>query len=611
MNDATPHSFAPGPNPAAPIAANGAENAVAVEQVRAVPQAPSIRLWPAVVLLVLQWIAILVPAQLAPGTMFHFYGMFMGGLAGGALIGLWWLFASRVGWRDKILLLAACVAIAVGMYQLYHPSFDMFGVMIYGVRTMSTAWVGWLLLTPFLSWPLRRAGLLAASVAVWGFFALIRFDGVYGNMVAEMPWRWAPTDEELFQASRSTPQALPVSHVDVVKPGDWPSFRGPGRDGRLTGVKLAANWNQYPPKLLWKQPVGPGWSSFAVVGSRAFTQMQWESDKEGVVCLHAETGKVLWVHTDPDRFYEKVAGAGPRATPTFHEGKIYALGATGKLNCLDAASGAAIWSVDITDLGKDTKAKVPDWGFASSPLVHDGVVTVFVGGPDGKSVVAYDAANGQTKWYAGEGQLSYCSPQLAKLAGGEQLLIATDAGLFALQPKGGQLLWKHSWPVENVARIVQPAIVSETDVLIGTGMDKGTRRLHVTQANGSWTSAEVWTTRKICPYYNDMVIYQDHLYGFNGEFLTCVALKDGKPQWKERGYGNGQVLLLADQGTLLVLSEQGEVALVEATPSELRELCRFQALEGKTWNHPVVANGKLFVRNGKEAACFALEVIGN
>jgi hypothetical protein len=121
-----------------------------------------------------------------------------------------------------------------------------------------------------------------------------------------------------------------------------------------------------------------------------------------------------------------------------------------------------------------------------------------------------------------------------------------------------------------------------------------------------WAAQKVWTSRAIKPYFNDLVIHQNHLYGFDNNFLTCVGLDDGKTRWKERGYGNGQVLLLADQDLLLVLSEQGEAALVEAVPSGLVERCRFQAIEGKTWNHPVVAHGRLFVRNGEEAACYEL-----
>jgi outer membrane protein assembly factor BamB len=235
------------------------------------------------------------------------------------------------------------------------------------------------------------------------------------------------------------------------------------------------------------------------------------------------------------------------------------------------------------------------------------VVTVFAGG-EGKSLLGYDAASGgQPRWAAGSGLLSYCSPHLARLEGVEQVLIATEKGLTAFHPVRGKVLWEHDWPTQQgLARVVQPALVGENDVLIGTGFTGGTRRVRIHHKKDGWSAEEVWTTRAINPYYNDMVVHKGHLYGFDGIFFTCVSLEDGTSKWRTRGYGNGQVLLLPDQDLLLVLSEKGQAALVEASLQGHRRLGRFQAIEGKTWNHPVVAGGKLFVRNGKEAACYQL-----
>jgi outer membrane protein assembly factor BamB len=157
-----------------------------------------------------------------------------------------------------------------------------------------------------------------------------------------------------------------------------------------------------------------------------------------------------------------------------------------------------------------------------------------------------------------------------------------------------------------MARIVQPAVVGGSDVLIGAGFGSGTRRVRVSREGDSWSTREVWWSQTFSPYYNDFVIHRNYLYGFNSGFFVCVNLDDGKVKWKARGYDNGEVLLLADQGLLLVVSEQGEVALLDATPDRHIELCRIIAIKGKTWNHPVVARGKLFVRNGEEAACYEL-----
>jgi outer membrane protein assembly factor BamB len=338
------------------------------------------------------------------------------------------------------------------------------------------------------------------------------------------------------------------------------------------------------------------------VGNRLYTQEQRGAD-EAVVCYDAGSGAEIWVHADHDRFDEAMGGPGPRATPTFHEGKLYTQGARGRLNCLNAATGSVKWSRDIV---ADSGARLPEWGYAASPLVARGVVTVFAGGADGKSVLGYDAASGEPVWHGGTGQLSYCSLQPARLEDVDQLVIATDQGLTAFDPATGAVLWRYDWPMQGMARVVQPAVVDGSSVLIGTGFGYGTRRVEVRRDGDSWAAQEKWTTRAIKPYYNDLVVHRGHVYGFDNALLACVSLADGKAKWKERGYGNGQVLLLADQDLLLVLSEQGEVALVEAVPDGCRERARFPAIEGKTWNHPVVAHGKLFVRNGEEAACYEL-----
>jgi outer membrane protein assembly factor BamB len=569
----------------------------------AAPVAPrQIRLWPGVVIVVLMWAGMIVPKYLDISPFYQFMAMFSAPVVGAALVLLWWLFASRTPWSDRLLLPVACVCLAGDAYAVLHPSFKM-GPIMYGLPAVLTTWVGWLLVTGRLGWRARRAGLIVLFALAWGSLDLFRFDGIDGDFNAEISWRWAPTAEQKFLAGRPKPTAPTAASVPVaLRPGDWPGFRGPQRDNRLTGVRLVTDWEAHPPKPVWKHRVGPGWGSFAVVGDRLFTQEQ-RDDNEVVVCYRASDGQELWEHTDRVRFTEEAAGPGPRATPTFHDGKLYALGAKGTLNCLDPATGKVIWSKDIA---ADSGAKVPIWGFASSPLVVNGTVTVYAGGPD-KAVLGYKADTGDLAWASGQGPMSYCSTHLAKFDGVEQLLIATDAGLSAFDPATGKVLWTHDWQTDNqLARIVQPTLLEGGDVLIGTGMGVGTRRVHVGREGDGWSAKEVWTTQAIKPYYNDLVMYKDHLYGFDGTFFVCVTLADGKLKWKARGYGAGQVLLLADQGVLLIASEKGEVALVAASPERHQELGKFQAIEGKTWNHPVLAHGRLYVRNGEEAACYQL-----
>jgi outer membrane protein assembly factor BamB len=573
-----------------------------------------LRLWPAVVIIALQWLVVKTVSWVAPATMAQFMTMFLAPLVGTGLLAVWWLFFSRLRWVDRILGLVVFAAAGAVAYSFFHPSLGMFGLFLYALPAAATAWVAWLVVTPMLTWRLRRLGLAAVMILAWGFFILMRFDGANGQMQGDLSFRWTPTPEDKFGAEVAAGRLGAIRGVDpktakplTLQPGDWPGFRGPNRDGHLMGVKIATDWDKNPPKLVWRHLVGPGWGSFSVIGSHVFTQEQW-GDDEAVVCYDAATGEIIWAHKDPARFTEPVAGAGPRATPTFHEGKLYTQGAAGKLNCFEAATGEVRWSRDI--LADSGGQKPPDWGFAGSPLVVQGVVSIFAGGPEGKSVLGYNASTGDLVWHAGEGQLSYCSPHPTHLGGVEQLVISTDKGLTAFNPPDGHVLWSHAWELDKMARVVQPTVVDNADLLLGTGFNQGTRRVHIAKDGGDWAAKEVWTSRAIAPYFNDLVVHDGHLYGFHGDFFTCVRLSDGKAKWKERGYGNGQVLFLADQNVLLIVTETGEVALVEASPDSHKELGRFQAIEGKTWNHPVVAHGMLFVRNGAEAACFKLNEIG-
>jgi outer membrane protein assembly factor BamB len=557
------------------------------------------------------WAIILVAARAVPATMMQFMLTFWGPMAVTLLIFLWWMFASRVArWRDRLIVPGVFLLAAVATYPLTDGTVGGFGLALYGLRTALTVWVLWLLLSTKIAWPKRRNALVALIVLAWACLAFVRIDGLTGAFAAAFHLRWQSTPEEEFLASLKNAPAAAKSGAPTTGPtltlsaADWPEFRGPRRDGVLTGVRVDTDWAAHPPKQIWRHRIGPGWSSMSVVGDRLFTQEQ-RGPEEAVVCYHADTGQQLWAHADNARFSETVAGPGPRATPTFANGKLYTLGAAGKLNCLDAATGNVIWS---RDAAADSAAKLPIWGFAASPLVVDALVTVYTGGPNGKAVTAYAADSGQPAWSAGQGTIGYCSTQLAVLAGVRQILIVADDGLTSLNPKSGAVLWRHEWKLpEGMARITQATIVGDDDVLIGTGFDMGTRRLHLAHDSaGKWDVKALYTTRAIKPYFNDMVYHDGYLYGFDTVFLTCVDARDGKMKWRTRGYGSGQVLLLADPSELLVLSETGEAALVDAAPAAYHERAKFEAIEGKTWNHPVIARGNLYVRNGEEIAAYAL-----
>ena len=250
----------------------------------------------------------------------------------------------------------------------------------------------------------------------------------------------------------------------------------------------------------------------------------------------------------------------------------------------------------------DTGAKLPMWAFSSSPLVLGDIVIVAASG----TMVAYDIATGEQRWIGPHHPLSYSSPQLMTFGGVQQIVLLSQPGAVSVAPADGSPLWEHSW---EGGAIVQPAMTEDGDLLINSiGMTggQGMRRLAVSHEAGGWTVKERWTSDGLKPYFNDFVVHKGHAFGFDGSILSCIDLADGRRLWKGGRYGSGQLILLADQELLLVLSERGELALVGATPDQFKELARKPAIEGKTWNHPALAGDVLLVRNGQEMAAFRL-----
>jgi outer membrane protein assembly factor BamB len=582
------------------------------------------RIWLAVVLVACYWIVIGGAYLLDPlviSQLQHFLTIFYAPLVLAAGILVWGLFFSRLPWVERFVWLGLLAGVGIATTFLIHKSMA-FAMLLDALPIAITVVVLTTAVTYSLPRQTRWLAIGLASVLAWGYFTLLRFDGVTGNLTAERSWRWSDSSEDTFLAelkakSAAKPTEQPAESTSAVAgelvagAGDWTAFRGPLRDGHVLGVSFATDWNANPPKRLWQRRVGPGWSSFAVVGNRAFTQEQ-RGKQEAVVALDINTGDEIWAHKSATRFEEAVSGAGPRATPTFEGGKIYALGGSGVLNCLDAATGKLIWSRDVT---VDAKAKPADknvpppmWGHSSSPLVTNGLVVVFAGGgKDEKGVLAYDATSGEPRWSVGKGVHSYSSPQLGKFGGEEQVLVVSDFGLEAIEPVSGKIAWEHKWHMPDMFRVCQPHIAGDGLVLLSTPLNFGTRLLEVAKDGDDWKVNEKWTSKDLKPYFNDFVQHGDHLYGFDNDILVCVDLATGKKKWKKGRYGNGQLLLVGDQGLMLVISEEeGEAVLLEVSPKGSEERGKFKAVEGKTWNHPVIVGNKLLVRNSEQMACYEL-----
>jgi outer membrane protein assembly factor BamB len=390
----------------------------------------------------------------------------------------------------------------------------------------------------------------------------------------------------------------------------WPEFRGPKRDGSVPGIVLDVDWKSRTPKEIWKHKVGPGWSSFSAAGNRLFTQEQ-RGQKEDVVCYDAKTGEERWVHESEARFEETMGGVGPRATPTLSGGLLYAQGATGLLQCLDPLTGALKWEHDL--IKEANRKQPPIWGYASSPLIVGDKVIAYSAGDEQDDkpglLLAFDSATGKPGWTVPVGNFSYSSPQFAKLGGRDVILFFGKSGLAAVDAHTGKPAWNYDWPFDNY-RVIQPLLLSATTVLLGNGMGTGTRRVEVTADKGEVKFEDQWTSKDMKPDFNDYVAFNGYLYGLDHRILCCIDLATGEKKWKNGRYGNGQILLLPEAGQLLVLTEEGDLALVRANPAKFEELARQKVLEGKTWNHPVLIGNRIFVRNAEEAACFELPATG-
>lgn len=413
-----------------------------------------------------------------------------------------------------------------------------------------------------------------------------------------------PTAQQPADAAAQTSVA-PVAGQPAAAPAPaparrnyWTNFRGPARDGRYDEQPIRTNW-QGGLQQLWKQPSGGGYASFSVADGVAYT-IEQRRGQEVVAAYNVETGRELWTHAW-DALYTDSTGDGPRATPTWHEGRLYALGALGELRCLDARSGKLIWSKNI--LKENGASNIP-WGMAASPLVVDDKVIVIPGGSNGKSVVAYNARTGAPVWGALGDTASYTSPMLVTLAGRRQVLAVTARRVAGIAPEDGTVLWDFPWANSIGINVAQPILVGANRFFVSAGYGKGAALVELTSAGGKLSAASVWERASMKNKFNSSVLHEGHVYGLDEGMLTCVDVLTGEQKWKARGYGYGQVTLAS--GHLIVTTEEGEIALVRATPAGHTELARFPALEGKTWNCPAIANGRLLVRNATQMACYKL-----
>lgn len=432
-------------------------------------------------------------------------------------------------------------------------------------RVLPTLIAGVLAALAAVAWAaaVSRRARLGLGLALLAGLALFRIDGNSGDLVPAVRFRWSGGGR-VSADGRAAPEA------------DFPEFRGPGRSG-VVDVRLAPG----PPALLWRRPVGAGWSGFAVAGGKALT-MEQDGERECVVAYDLG-GRELWRHADPARYVSRVGGDGPRATPTIAGGRVYTIGATGILNALDLATGRRLWSA--------AGGPVPEWGLSASPLALHGKV---IATHDGLS--AYDASNGARLWTTPTGAPGYASPVLLR---GQVVLVDND-GCGAYDPASGARLWRHPWRGHN-PKVAQPEAVGTDRIVISAGYGIGAECFRVLPDG---RTELVWRSSRLKAKFASFVAAGEHLYGLDDGRLACVSAATGERAWQGPRLGHGQ--LLRAGGLLLVTTEGGDLVFADADPAGYRERGRFPLVDHKLWNPPALAGRHLFVRSDREAACFGL-----
>lgn len=408
--------------------------------------------------------------------------------------------------------------------------------------------------------------------------------------------------QSLGAATANANESKPVAIAAAARStrSYWTDYRGPSRDGRYDEAPIHTAWPAEGPRLMWKQPIGGGYASFVVAEGVAFT-IEQRRRQEVVAAYDVETGRELWTQGSDAEFVESMGGDGPRATPTWEAGRVYALGAEGDLRSLDAKTGKVHWSKNIL---KDAGASNLPWGMAGAPLIVDDKVVVLPGGRSGKSIVAYNKMTGAPVWKSQNDTQAYVSPMLVTLGSTRQILVVTSNRVIGLAPDDGALLWESTWNTDMGINCSQPIVIDANRIFISSGYGKGAALVEVTRNGAGLAARKVWENNSMKNKFNSSVLFEGNVYGLDEGILTCVDVKTGERKWKGGRYGYGQVILAS--GHLIIISDTGELALVKASPDKHTEVARFSAIEGKTWNYPAIADGRLLVRNQTQMACFDL-----
>lgn len=576
------------------------------EMLQSETQQKPLRMGPAMALMAVIVLCRYVPRFIEGASSQFWYVPVFFPLLASVLMLIWWVAGSRATGREKLIGFFGFILAVAVVVLLSHPT--MRG-MLTTYLTLPLGMIGFGLGAYFyrgMPSKQRVKGVLVGAVLAMSITLFLQNFGITGAYAFELHSRWSAAPGAGSWAKSAPPKAEGVgAQIEAaIATAEWAGFRGADRMGHTKAPQLATDWSANPPKLLWKKPVGAGWSSFAVAGPFAFTQEQ-RGPCEVVACYEVATGNEVWTQQREARFDEAMGGPGPRATPTLSDGAVFVTSALGVLLRLKAGTGEVVWQQDFKSLSG--RKELPMWGYAASPLVTNSLVIIYAGGEGDKGVMAFDAASGQPKWSVACGPESYSSPQLSKVLGEDTLLMLTNDGLLFLDPATGKVRLNYEWKFQGY-RALQPTVIGEDVILLPTPMSEGTRAIRVSKKGDQLAAEELWTSKQLKTDFSDLIAHKGYVYGIDGSMFSCVDLKTGTRAWKGGRYGKGQALFLDSSDLILMAAEDGRVVLIQTDPIAHKELTSFPALQGKTWNHPVLIGDNLLVRNATEAACYALPV---
>ena len=449
----------------------------------------------------------------------------------------------------------------------------------------------WLLVLSRLRWKMRLIGVGGVLVVL----SMVKMDGHTGSYFPQFSWRWSkqPATEIPEMTGKIAEEGTVIATEGLE---NFPRLLGEEMKNWVSDELLPDGWYESRPKELWRAKIGEGWSGFSVAGGYAFT-MEQLGTKETTICYELKSGKPVWVHEEDVRFEESMGDDGPRSTPTVNDGKVFSLGATGILNCLDARTGKVIWGKNIL---KEAGHSVPTWAKSCSPLVVDGKVVVTLGSEAEKNLAAFDIESGDLVWRAGDYPSSYASPVVATLAGKRQIVAIQQKAVGGYDVASGEELW--SFPIGNPqSNCASPLIVGDT-VITSSGYGYGTHRIQISKTEEGFEAKELWFSNKLKAKFADMVVREGYLYGLNDGRLVCLELESGDLKWRGSNYGHGQILGAGNH--MILQGERGQVFVLQLNPEEQKVVQEIDALDHRTWNHPVLAGRVLLVRNDREAIAF-------